>query len=361
MIEISDSLLPKREIAIQQGGNEKPPLILSKGETVKGTVLKSLSPHNALLLIKGSRITARTSLPLQKGRVLSLRVEDTSPVPLLKPLGAQFRSPDTAGISVMLSAIKENLWKSAFENIYHALPKEGSSLFRELITHITLRLFSKSSPELLKVLIDTSGFTWEKKLRESLSGGTILPDNLDRLVMKDLKGLSSKLIALNQENEGLQATLKKFVSALTNIQLFNRLEIGQEGKVFLPIPIQFPDGHFTVAQLLLHCPKEEKYEGAGKKIRKSVFKVAFLLELSCLGPIRADFTISRKDITGRFLLACDETRSIFEANIPSLIAGLKKRGFAVQSIECRIKDPEIVAIPLFQDITDTDGNINLVA
>ena len=361
MLKTSNPLFPKWEITFQQDGSSNYALALSKDEIVKGKVLRSLSIDNAILLIKGSKVTARTSLPLKEGSVLSLKVKETSPVPSLKPIGIQFRKSNAVNISSIISALKEDLWKSTFENIFHTLPKGESSFFREFITHLTLRSFSKSSPELLKTIIDGSGFVWERKLLGLLLSNAISAENLNKLTNRDLKGLAARLLSLNQRNEGLENPLNKFVSAITNIQLFNGLEIGQEGKIFLPIPVQFPDGHFTVGRLLIHLPEQEKYEGTGRKISKNLFRITFFLELSRLGPIRADLTVNNKEITGSFFLTNDKARLIIEDKLNFLVGSLEGRGFKVQSIECRVKDPEIITQSFFEDIVDIDeSNISVV-
>ncbi|HUU40251.1 MAG TPA: hypothetical protein VMW42_04865 [Desulfatiglandales bacterium] len=360
MIDASDSLFFKQKIILQQEGDYKRHLKLSKDEVVEGKVLRSLPLNRASLLIKGTRVTAGTQLPLKEGSVLSLKVEEAGPIPLLKPLGLRPGTPNTSNISTILLALKENLWKSAFENIHLALPKEKLPLFKELITHLTQRLFLKSSPELLKVLVDRYGFSWETKLRMLLLGKTFSSDNLDKLIDRDLKGLASRLVNLRQGGE--ENVLDRFVSTITNIQLLNRLEIGQEGKIFLPIPVQFPDGHFVVGQLLINLPKKEEDKYTGKKNDRSLFRITFLLELSYLGPIRADLTVNKKEIAGRFLLANDEARLLVQDNIFSLIGNLEKRGFNVHSIECWLKDPEIITRSFTREIIDLEGyTISLVA
>ena len=360
MIQVNYPQSSISKIYLQPDADPKSFLTLIKNEVVEGKVLKSFSLGKALLLIKEIRVMAQTHVPLREGRVLSLKVEDTVPIPTLKLLGIRFTDSGFINISMILSAIKENLWKTIFENIHHyGLPKEALPLFRELMTCLSPRLFLKPPPELLRVFIDKSGLSWEAKLRKALFTRTIGGGNLSKLIEGDLKGLASRLLALKEERG---VFLKRFVSTIKNIQVLNHLGLEQDRKIFLPIPIQFPDGLFTLGQLLIHLPQKEKDGDTKKRIDKNPFRITFLLELSNLGPLRADLTINGKDIEGRFLITKEEVKLLIENNIPSLINRLKDKGFSIHSLECHLKGPEIVKESLIREIIKEEGHtISLVA
>jgi len=347
-------------ISIQPDANSKSLPTLFKNEIVEGKVLHQLAPGKVSLLIKGRIVIASTHVPLRKGRVLSFKVEEIRPGPILKLMGTKFRAPDAVNIPAILSALKENLWKSAFENInQYGLPENDLSRFRELVNDLSLRSFLESRPELLRILIDGSGLSWEAKLRKALINKTIRSDNVNKLIEGDLKGLSSKFLALDEEQGGL---LKRLVSTIENIQILNQHGLEQDRKIFLPIPIQFPDGLFTIGQLLIHLPEEERDESSSREIDKNAFRMTFLLELSNLGPLRSDFIIRRKEIEGMFLITKVEVKSLIEKNLPSFISNLKNMGFSVPLMECRLKDPEIVNQSLIGEIIQEEGNtISLVA
>ncbi len=348
------------EISFQKEAHPKSFLTLSKNEVVEGMVLKSFSLSKALLFIKGRRVMARTAVPLAEGRVLSLKVQKTVPVLAFKLLGTKPADLDIAGIALILSAVKENLWKSISENIDHyGLSREALSRFKELMDDLSLGLFSKPGPDLLRLLIDKSGVNWEAKLREALHNKTIGRDNLAKLVDGDLKGLASKFLGLKGERAVL---LKRLVLTLTHIQILNYLGLKQEGKIFLPVPIQLPDGLFTVGQLLIQFPQKERNEHRKKRARKDLSRITFLLDLSVLGPLRADLTIQGQAIEGRFLLTKKEAKARIEKGIPLLVSRLEERGFSVLSMECHLKDPVIVNQSLIQEIIPDEGyTLNLIA
>ena len=126
--------------------------------------------------------------------------------------------------------------------------------------------------------------------------------------------------------------------------------------------MQFPDGLFTLGQLLIHLPQEEKDGNTRKRIDKNLFRITFLLELSNLGPLRADLSIKGKEIGGRFLITKEEGMLLIKNNIPFLINNLKDKGFYISSIECHLKDTEIVKQSIIREIIQEEGNtISLVA
>jgi hypothetical protein len=332
-----------------------------KNEIVNGKVLKSFSLKNVLLLIKGKRIMAKTHMPLRQGSIISLKVEEVHPSPVLKLLGIQNKNIETVNTSMILTALKDNLWKSIIENIdYCMLPDNDKKLFKELIDHISKKLFLKPDPDVLRELVDKSGIGWEAKLKEIITSKTNYSKaNINELVTGDLKGLGSKFISLM---EGQSDLFERFVSTIKNIQLLNQLGLEQERKIFIPIPFQFPDGFFTIGQLLIHFDEDNKKDGDGKEKDKDFFRISFLLEMSNLGPLRADLVVKQKQINGRFLIVEEKTKNIIEKQLPSLIKTLEKKGFVIPHFECHMKEPLEIKETLIKEIIHEEShNISLVA
>jgi hypothetical protein len=95
---------------------------------------------------------------------------------------------------------------------------------------------------------------------------------------------------------------------------------------------------------------------------KDVSRITFLLELSILGPLRADLTIHDRSLEGRFLLTNEEAKSRVEGAIHFLIDRLVESGFSVTFLECHVKVPEIVTESLISEIIpDEGGTLNLFA
>ena len=346
------------KISLQPGSLSKFPLKLEKNEVVSGQVLKLLPESKATLLIKGRPVIAKSPLPLTQGSLLSFKVENTSPFPILKLIGTTFTESGGVNVSMVMSAIKKNLWKALLENVgQYRLPKGDIARFRALMDDLTWRLSPKSKPDSLRELIAKSGLGWEAKLRKVALNGSLKGADFKRLLAGDLKGMVSKWLALQDKEE---VHLKRVVSMIKNTQLLN-LTTDQDRKIFLPIPILLPQGIFTVAQLLIHIPRREGGSSSEKKER-DLFRISFLLEMSRTGPIRVDLTIKGKEITGQFTLATAKAKSILERNLPLFISSMEEKGFKADQMTCKLKRSEKVTQPLINEIIrEGKGSMSLFA
>jgi len=359
-MEIIPSLSSTYKISLQHDTNPKSIPDLSKNEVIEGKVLKSFPSGKVLLLIKGKTIMAKSQIPLREGRILPFRVEEVLPGTILRVSGVNISDPKDINVSIILSAMKENLWKSISKNLNnYGLPKEILSQFKTLMNDSSLELFSKSAPDLLKSLIDKSGLNWEAKLKKALLDKPVKGDNLNRLIQGDLKGLVSKFLALKGGNGALP---KKLISTIENIQLLNRLGLEQDRKIFLPIPMQFSNGLFTVGQLLIRLPQKEYDKSPSQKKNEDIFRLTFLLELSNLGPLRADLTVLKKRIECRFLMTNEKTKILFEKSMSALISRMKETGFSIDHMECSIQDSRTVQQSLIGEIIPEEGtSLSLIA
>ncbi|MBW1934053.1 MAG: hypothetical protein JRI79_00195 [Deltaproteobacteria bacterium] len=264
---------------------------------------------------------------------------------------------------LILFAIRENVWKLALESIGHyKFPRKPLLLFKILMNDLSLQLFLDQPPELLTKLLDKSGLTWEAKLKKALLTKEADKNMVDELIKGDLKGLALKLLAAKDKQP---LALKTLVSAIDNIQLLNHLWIKQKGKIFLPIPIQLQNGLFTVGQLLIQFfpSRKDRQEGRKEKeAKKDFYKVTFLLHFSSLGPLKVDIIMHRKQIMAKFILARKETKSLVERKLPVLVHSIEKKGFAVHTAVCVLREAELFSQSLLEEIAwDGASTINLVA
>jgi len=88
LIEVSYPPFSTSKISLQPEANSKPLLKLFKNEVVEGKVVQSFSSGNVSLLIKGRGVMAKTYVPLKEGNILSLKVEETVPIPTPQTLRA---------------------------------------------------------------------------------------------------------------------------------------------------------------------------------------------------------------------------------------------------------------------------------
>ena len=187
MNTVGYSTASSSEISLQPVDNKTIYPKLVENEIVKGKVLRSFSLKNVLLLIKGKEIMAKTHMPLREGSVISLKVEEVHPNPVLKLLGILNENIETINTSIILTGLKKNLWKTIIENIDHCvLPDNDKNLFKGLIDDITKNVFLKPNPDLLRELVDKSGMGWEAKLREIVTSKTNYSKaNINELIAGD--------------------------------------------------------------------------------------------------------------------------------------------------------------------------------
>lgn len=331
-----------------------------ENEIIKGKVLKVLDSETAILLINGRKYTADTRITLKAGDLLEMKVKELSTVPVLRPVGIRHAEPVAANISVVLSALKENLWKSVFEKINAGGSSiTGKALWDQITKDLPGKLLNEGRPESLCKMMENSGIFWEAKLKNVTGQKSIDSDQIRQLIDSDLKGLLSRLIS---ETKGEEPDALRLLSAMKNMQILDRLGYEQDRKIFLPLPVLLPDGHFIIIQLLLRFPLKEKEADENSAADKRPLNISVLLELSKLGPIRADFTIKGKRVEGVFKTSVRETLKLVENGIPAFVKTLEEKGFSIQRIGCALKKPEIVTQPLLLEIIQTgDNNINLVA
>ena len=298
---------------------------------MEGEVVESYSPKAALLVIKGKRLIARTPGLLPTGRTVALRVEETEPVPVLRWVGLKPGEPLTVNLPLLLSAIDKNIWQSAYAWARQT-PLQGNleSLLQGVLRGWGGKFYGTGT-ESFKEMIDRSGCHWEAKLRQwALQKGS--GDDLYQLAAGDLKG---ETIRFMSQGEGDNPLLRSLVHVIEEVQVFN-LGMLENGKIFRPIPLEFPDGAATVAQLLIHLPRHR--ENPSKKDEKTATRLTLLLNLSGLGWLRIQLAIMGKSIDGVCMTSSEETRAYLEKNLSCLLKGIGERGFSVRSFPCLLRE-----------------------
>lgn len=331
-----------------------------KNETITGKVLRSYTNGMALLLIKGSHVRVRSHVSLTPGQAITLQVKSLSPAPILKFLGETSIPGRTPNMPVILSALKDNIWKLTMDAI---LPSDSSrkdfSKLLVLMKEMTQSEFKSPGPELLKLLVSKAGFNLEAKLKKALLTKNISKADLDKLLESDLKGILSKIIGQGKDGTG---SLKRLLTAIKNFQLLNQNALGQCGKIYLPIPMQFPGGVISVGQLLLERVSRDDHQTENTSDDEDVHQATFLIDMSRLGPVRAEVMIRGKHVKGKILVTQEKTKGIIKNQIPFLMQTLSNRGFVVNYVECFVKDPDTVEASLLQEIIQAENNsICLVA
>jgi len=168
-----------------------------------------------------------------------------------------------------------------------------------------------------------------------------------RLLELDLKMLLAEFM---REGSGKNNILQKLKGVVQKIQYLNQESLEQGGKIFMPLPMQHPDGLFNVAGLLLQFPPWETKHREGGEAGNKALRATLLLDMSRLGPVRAEFTLSGKALEGMFLVANQMARELLEASLPMLTDALNEKGFSIQQMGCFVRQPETVMQPLLQEV-----------
>jgi hypothetical protein len=212
----------------------------------------------------------------------------------------------------------------------------------------------------LKRLIKGSGLMWESKLAAAvLKGGLAAPGAIDRFVAGDLKALALQLMAGAEALPGqFSEQLGTFLEGIEQHQLLNQHLMDSSGRCLLPMPVLWPSA-FKFGQLLIDLGNKK----AGDRSENQMMTVSFLLSLSRLGELRADFSVLKKGITGGFGVADEKARDLIRPHLPELRQKLQAHGFVVYDISCQVLPSERLTEMSLVDqavAPSRDGFLNLV-
>lgn len=322
-------------------------------QIINAKVLQLLPQGKALLLVNGQKVVAKTALLLKIGEEVQLKVLAQKPDIILKLMGpVQKITPQQ--ISSLVSFFSKN------ETIPDIIGTKMTSV-KEMLYALALKS-DKPDETFLPKLIEKSGLIWEKKVANILLGNKAPSDiksGLDILLKQDIKGniLKALLMADPQKIEDLKVAAS-FSKTIENFQLLNH-QSAESGRFLLPFPV-FNEGAFSFGQLLIDTGGKTN---SNNKDENKVIQVSFLLNMTLLGPLRADFSILKKEITGRFLLNDDETCKYVKSKICELTTRLANIEYHVRKIDCHTAKKEDIQHSSFIEtlIRDRDDSmLNIV-
>jgi hypothetical protein len=326
---ISGIHVSSSEIVINRGEGKKNILpAFAKDQIVQAKVLDVLPHGNARLLINNRTVTAKTSMLLKPGEDIQLKVLEQKEAVLLKLMGP-VQKMTTSQISSLIRFFSGN---EAITDVGRINIPGVKNLFHDL----SLKS-GKADKDFLPKLIEKIGLTWENKTAKLAQGHTSLPDikqNLSLLINQDIKALIQKeLLLAGSEHSQNMSTAASFSETLENLQLLNHQNT-ESGRFLLPFPV-FSENIFRFGQLFIDTGGRKKNdEGSADKL----IQISFLLDMTSLGPLRADFSILKKEISGRFLLSDEEICQYVRSMIPELKERLGSIDYKVHEIECVTAD-----------------------
>jgi hypothetical protein len=320
--------------------------------------------------VNGQKLTVSSQLPLTQGMDIFMKVVRSRDGIVLMPVptSSASKSIDTAGTAVNTGrrmplvpaglpdsnsppGPEKSSQKNAFQSVspvkifqgLNALSQTREPILNDILMGLSLKSDVRND-QFLPQIIKNMGLSFEKKLAAGFEDG---PDKktvahvIKQLAGKDLKAAALSLAGM--ENDPGKATVLKHISdALDNFAQLN-VKSGDGGQTqdgarfLLPFPVWREDG-FDFGQLMIDMGK-----AGSANTEKKMLSISFLLNMTALGPLRADFSILDKTIAGRFLLENQATCDYLTPKISELRQRLSGIGYQAGNIDCRVARPEQIA------------------
>ncbi len=408
---------PIPELFIKQPLGEKKDKfsLFSKNEVFDAKVLKVISPSRAEMLIAGKKVIADTTLPLKKGDLLQLRLTDQNKLQVVKPFQNVEKTiqplfplissfSKQGGLLKGLQKFADIFFQAKEKNVPQSyvsssIQRKGVLKNQEIFTR-TRRLkpgdlmtdhrksetvFNKTQfatikklflsvalksenpdHQFLPKLIEKSGLMWESKLNNLIKNDSFFTkaagmgklDDARKMIQDDLKGGALNFLKASDGDGG--DVLESFKGFAENIEKFQMLNnsLSDSGKYLIPFPI-FSHDMMQFGQIFIDTGDEKRGKNTGEE---GILKVSFLLNMTRLGALRADFSFLKQNITGVFYVSDDATSIFIKNMIPELSQRLKKHDYLVSSIDCRVVPSETLSeTSLIEDIIkDEPKGLSLV-
>lgn len=334
------------------------PLSLHAGQVVEARVLKPLSSGIFLVSINGRQIHVASEIPLPKNTLLTLMVSrEKSQQTGFRVMDVQVPGSHSVNPAAIRGALAQNLWGNLAASAAVGPNFSGDeSRLVALFRQVTRAIVDQPGSEGMKAFVQDAGLSFENKLFQALSSGKATQASLENLLSKDVKGLISRILADAREGT---AALKGLYSALEHIQLLNLHGGPEAGKLFIPIPLQFQDGNWGLAQILFYLPTYYEQESNRQKNdseKKTDCSVTLVMTLSSLGMIRADLKLTEMTLQGSLRVDRPDTFEKIEPQLPLLIRMLESRGIDVDAFTCRLAKSSDLKTDLISEIISREGS-----
>jgi len=305
---------------------------LYANKNVRARVLNILAGQKAELEINGQKVVAKTNILLTPGEEINLKILVEKDAVILKLINPSIPSgPESRSIAGLVRFFSGNRF----------LPGPGDlkgDNIKKLIYAMALKS-GRADEDFLPCLIKNSGILWEKKLAGVLldsdygSNTMTLKNKLAAILKQDIKGSLMQAQALLENDSSADSPSLKaasdFVKTIENYQIVNHYT-QDSGRLFLPFPVLNNSG-FNFGHLFIDTGRSSNEDTGGNT---RIIRISFLLDMTHLGALRADFSIFKKEISGRFMLedksACDYVKSM----IPELKQRIVKIGYRLKNMDC---------------------------
>jgi hypothetical protein len=307
--------------------------IFTKGETMTGTVTKSLSPDSAIIRMRGTDMVASTPQRLPEGAPITVRVESLRPQFVLSilPTDARVQEKTAAVLRAVLPA--EIPVSDVIKNLTELLPKlppqatNGSGLEQVLKD---INQAATKPAEQAKNPLQLFGLSHEAGI---LSG-------------KPAPNLKHSLLVVRQNLEKINATssgthveqLQKVNDAISNIEVRQLMSGADTGNI-KGWQTPYWNGE-KIDSAMLYIGKDDP-EKAAKKGEPAV-RITLMLNMTNLGAIRTDAVGQKDRLEATIYAASDSAVKKLEGGLKGLTAALGKAGFST-NINVQLADESFLA------------------
>ncbi|MBI9076812.1 MAG: flagellar hook-length control protein FliK [Desulfatibacillum sp.] len=323
--------------------DSKVKITFSPKDILSARVLKNVGPGQFLLSIRGNQLIAQSSADLIPGKVYLMEVKATEPVPIL----ALAKDTQAADQGKVLAKLVDGLRQSPLKDLMGfldskgeiSLPKAASreelQTLAALVSRLSLGSGKPVTAAAIRAFVQDSGIMWESKLGAQANLSSPFPAP-QALVENDLKALALHLLLRPEiQNSAQGEKLASFVESLQGLQLANVTAMEENGRFFLSIPFM-QGGEYRFVQLMADLSRESSNKDGKDKDR--LITASLCLDLSALGPVRADAALLGSFLRVEFTLSSRETADFLKARAGRLEKRLATHGVVLRDLSFRVED-----------------------
>ncbi|MBF0101543.1 MAG: flagellar hook-length control protein FliK [Desulfobacterales bacterium] len=370
--KISKILISSSDVILDPKQSHKSnSLSLQKNQVVEAKVLKKMDSSLTELSMLGKRVIAKTYVPLKEGDQIQLQNASSDTKNVFK-LISQTQSNTTESTTLWL---KQGVCLRPYETLLSLFekfnsagqvssPKLKAALLGIERLQTLLRKLALDSPipdsSYVKRLIEGSGLLWENKLNQMIGNiGKFDTVTQKEWVNNDIKAQLLQMLNEVHDVEDQDISLiQEALESLEKYQVVTKYQSDSTRRFLFPLPF-LSMNQIQLGQLFIDLGKQPN-EDTPRTER--MVRIAFLLEMSELGKIRANFSLLKKQIQGYFEVTSSEIATYIQESLTMLNSRLEQQGFHPTRIECQIVDDEILANASFVDelIDNPMGVLNVL-
>ena len=338
----------ENRLQIQQGA--RPLSHLTVGRLLEARVVGRLDGERLLINIQEQNLVARTTIPLQAGENIRVRVEGLNPLLTLALLERSTGESAHTGEALQSMRAEPLALAKSLAGLLEALGPENSGALRtlpvkgdagrilQLLQSLVLPKNTVENPLWIKDCLQSLGLLLECDVRKEFQRGSSTGFQERAVSLKELLLNLIEVLQKQGDGEGGKGLLQKlslFEGALKNIenlQVLNVLFQEQEGKYLLQIPFLL-SGRMTTADIFVYVDQENQ---KGKKGPED-YRVVFALNMDALGDIMIQAKWKGKKLGCLIECGSDEIRDFIYPSLAGLAERLGALGYQTGEMTCTVK------------------------